>query len=355
MAYAGFNRRRLRARHWHSCVAALASACWVGCGGTPLHAAPEAPATADTAPTTPSSPPRFVSPYTYEHFIRAELAAAKGDLRAAAEGYRRALAGADEDALVIARLALTLDALGKDEQARELLGRGDALDPTSEAIWLARGEIAERHGDVNDAIAAYERAETFAPLSPDAPLALARMLHDAPERAAAVLRRFAARNDRWNPSRLHTELAQAIRAADLNQALAAFHTLRTVTAATVEETTAVARLALEARRPWVARALVPNSMMRTRDPELWLRVLIENGDVAAAELMINGSTPDELGGVAAMAQRYLEIGALDRAGELAATSVASDPRSAALLTWLHAAGLGALADELQAHGSLTAQ
>jgi len=354
MRYAGFNRGYRHTERGSRFALAIACTGWVGCGSAPLHVAPATNATQAHAASAASTAvaPRFVSPYTYEHFIRAELAVANGDLRAAADGYRRALAGADEDPLVIARLALTLDALDQRDNARELLDRGDALDPTSEAIWLARGEIAERRQDLPAAIAAYERAESFAPLSPQPPLALARALHDSPERALAVLRRFAARNDRWSPHRLHAELSIALMSGDLEASLAGWHALRTVTAATGRETLAVAKLALERGRPWVARELVPDHSMRTLDRDIWLRVLIAVGDMPAAEMMMATTTPAEVGGVAAMAQRYLEIGADDRAAELAATSVALDPQSAALLTLLRAQGLSALADEVATRASL---
>src|SRR5512139_1879293 len=49
-------------------------------------------------------PGRFVSPYEYEHFLRAERCAALADYACAIDGYQRALLGAEEDPFVLARL-----------------------------------------------------------------------------------------------------------------------------------------------------------------------------------------------------------------------------------------------------------
>ena len=106
----------------------------------------------------------FVSPYSYEWFIRGELASARHDWATAVQAYRMALAAPEEDTLVLSRLADALDHLGEPDQAQEVLEHAAQLDISSEAVWLMRGNIAERHGDIDVAIRAYERAEVAAPL-----------------------------------------------------------------------------------------------------------------------------------------------------------------------------------------------
>src|SRR5690606_32400366 len=93
----------------------------------------------------------FVSPFSYEHFVRGELAYLRGDLRQAREEYMLARAGPEDDPLLIARLADVLDRLDREAEALALLREGEALDPESELIWLARGRIAERRGRVDEA------------------------------------------------------------------------------------------------------------------------------------------------------------------------------------------------------------
>ncbi|MBZ0115812.1 MAG: tetratricopeptide repeat protein, partial [Sandaracinaceae bacterium] len=105
----------------------------------------------------------FVSPYAYEHFVRAELANIQGNLRAAELEYRRARTGPTDDPLLIARLADVVDRLGREAEALALLDQGEALDPSAEAVWMARGRIAERHGHSDLAIEAYARAAAVAP------------------------------------------------------------------------------------------------------------------------------------------------------------------------------------------------
>lgn len=323
----------------------------VGCTTPQVHVAPSGSNAATRTPESSASVPRFVSPYTYEHFIRAELARAKGDLAGAIDGYRRALAGADEDTLVIARLAVALNDTGRANDADELLARGDDIDPQSEAIWMARGQIAERRQQRDAAIAAYERAETYAPLSPAPALALAHALNDAPERALAVLRRFSQRNERWNAHRLHVELSIALSSSDLDAAVSALRALRTVTHATAKEVEATAQLALERDRPILARELLGTSEEQADDRNLRLRVLLATRDYAAARRLLDGSTPEDVGGLAAMAALYLEVGELDSAADLATTAIQGDPHGSAVLTLLRARGLEALANEVETHAT----
>jgi len=348
MAHARFNRpfgtppARNHFAGWFVLLSLMA------CGHGSLYVAPITSNDEPTQPTTTAPQTRFVSPYTYEWFIRAELFRAQGKLAQAAGAYRRALAGADEDPLVLARLALTLDALGEPEEAREMLVHADSLDPDSEAVWMARGEIAERHNHLDDAIAAYERAEMSAPYSATPVWALARALHAAPERSRAVLKRFAARNDRWNPHRLHMELRLALDERDLEAAQESLHALRTVATATTREVEAVARLALERGRPFLAREVMGEWVPSDHDPRLWVNVLIATRDFEQAERVVTTATPEQLGGLASTAGLILELGHAQRAAELATLSLQAYPQVLVAPILLRAQGLDALATEVEA-------
>lgn len=127
----------------------------------------------------------FVSPHSYEHFLRAELARAAGDDAAARDEYELARAGAADDPLLCARLADTLDRLGDPDGADRALADGLALDPSAEVVHLAAGAIAERRGDTLAALAAYERAHDGAPESPAPVLAIARIAEATGARARA--------------------------------------------------------------------------------------------------------------------------------------------------------------------------
>ncbi len=326
------------------CFASVLAAC----AHSPLHRAPvPVAANEPSGVEVPAAPVRFVSPYTYEWFIRAELFVAQGDLPQAADAYRRALAGADEDPLVVARLALTLDAMGDAEGAREQLDHGDTLDPASEAIALARGEIAERHEDRAGAIAAYQRAQQVAPRSSRPVFALARVLSDAPERALAVLRQFRDHNERWQPPRMRVDLTIALREGDLSHAVEALNVLRTLSFATTQETEAVARLAFDQGRPWLARELLGNASERLVDRSLWLRVLLAVGDTETARRVLAQATVDEIGGADAMAHLYLTLGDHEHAAELAKLSLARAASDSATVTLLRASGMDALAAEVE--------
>jgi tetratricopeptide (TPR) repeat protein len=231
--------------------------------------APQGPSAATPTGTAPAAaqpePARraFVSPYSYEWFVRAELYAATGRHAEAVAAYEAALTSADDDPYVLARLAEAQERAGNHGAAQSSLERALKLDPRSEAAWLARGRIAERRDQVAQALEAYERAESAAPLSPDAPLALAALLRRTshPERASAVLARFAARSG---------------------------------------------------RRPGAARSARDREHP---DPERALEAALADHDTTTAEALLATTPPDRLGGPVAVAEGYLAIGRPDRALE----------------------------------------
>ncbi len=151
----------------------------------------------------------FVSPFSYEHFVRGELAYLAGDLRLALEEYQLARAGPEDDPLLIARIAEVLDRLDRERDALAILEQGEALDPRSELVWLTRGRIHERHDRIEEAAHAYSRAASFAPRSEQGPIALAALLraHGDPEEADAVLERYLERGQGAGAARARLALA----------------------------------------------------------------------------------------------------------------------------------------------------
>lgn len=266
----------------------------------------------------------FVSPFSYEHFIRGELAYLAGDLHRAREEYELARAGPEDDPLLVARLADVTDRLGREAEAFALLDQGERLDPRSELIWLSRGRIHERHGRVAEAIDAYSRALSVAPRSEEGPLALAALLRTQgdPERADAVLERYLRRARGAGAAR--ARLALAIEHARAQEAADAVRALLEVAPARSDEVRRAARAALEANRPELAQQLLNALPERESDRELRLRAAIEAGDHDSAEGLLASWMPDTPAELLVVARGYLSIGMPDRAAELARVAIHSD-------------------------------
>ena len=279
---------------------------------------------------------RLGSAFSYEWFVRAELEFARGHYDAAVENYRTALADADEDAYIFARLALALDRGGHADLAATALRDGLALDPDSEAVWLARGNIAQRHGALDDAVLAYEHAIAAAPLSPDAPIALATLLrgHDQAGRAVAVLERFAARCPAGGPLALHARLALALARDDgeeLANAARSFQDQGGGDAALMRTT--ARELAAQGRSALAARIL---AVLPVTDDDVRLRLQLglELADLAQVEMLLATTQPDLLGGPLEVAEAYLQIGRPANALEAADqqdSAIDADPHRRALL------------------------
>lgn len=284
----------------------------------------------------------FVSPYSYEMFVRGELAVARDDLRGAAEAFELARAGPDEDPLVLARLADVLDRLGQREEADEILGTGHALDPRSEAIWLAEGDIAVRRGEREHALEAYERAEAAAPASSTSPIALSRLLRrlSADGRADAVLERFIQRNPERGPAVRRARLELALARGDAVAAAEAVTSLLEIAPAERAEVVRAAELALERGRPGLAARLLAAVPASAGDAGLRVRALVESGRAEEAEAILATAAPEVLGGLVGQSRLFLAAGRPDRAAEIADVAVLTDPGPDA---WL-AAGLAKLSE-----------
>ncbi len=160
----------------------------------------------------------FVPPYAYEHYVRGELALAEGDPRLAATELTLARSGADDDPLLCARLATALHRAGATAEAQRAIDDGLSLDPHSEAVHLAAGEIDEAQGALEEALAHYEAALSAAPRSLPAIEALVSLLDRMgdPERAARVLSQHA------EGARIESAVAAALADGDIDRAMRLF-------------------------------------------------------------------------------------------------------------------------------------
>lgn len=283
----------------------------------------------------------YVSPYSYEWFIRGELALAHGDLERAAESFELARAGPEEDPLVLARLVEVLARLDRMDEAQEVLRGGLEAFPRSEALWLAKGRLEEQRGETARALAAYERAEASAPRSELPPIALASLLADseAPGRADAVLQRFIRRAPGGTPAALRARLRLALLRNDVRTAARTVRHLMRVAPARADEIETVARAALDDGRPALAAALLEAMPRGLVEPELHVRALAAAGRFDRAEAVLASAPPAAFGGRIVEARLYLQAGMPERADELAELALITEPEPQA---WL-ASGLAKLA------------
>jgi tetratricopeptide (TPR) repeat protein len=274
----------------------------------------------------------FVSPYAYEQYVRGELAAARGELEEAAAAFRRARTGPEDDPYVIARLAEVLEALGRSGAADAVLEEGFALAPSSEAVWLARGQLADGRGHVEAALEAYHRAEQAAPRSPEAPLALARLLREQGQagRAEAVLRRFLSRLPVQGGTAARARLELALGRGDLGGALMAARTWLEAAPARSAEVIRLAELALEAGDAVMAAELL-EALPRPGAPvHLRVRALMAAGRTERAEAVLATADAEAVGGVAGLGELYLTAGRPDLAEETLEVAVLRRDSPAAL-------------------------
>lgn len=290
----------------------------IGCG--PMYGAGTITRRLDGEPRTGI----FVSPFSYEHFVRGELAYVAGDLRQAREEYLLARAGPEDDPLLIARLADVLDRLGREEEALAVLREGDALDAESELISLTRGRIHERRGRIEEAKEAYSRALSLAPRSEDGPLALAALLraHGEPAEADAVLERYLERAGGAGAAR--ARLALAVEHGQAQAAADAVRALLEIAPARAGEVRSAVRAALDAGQPELAQRLLAALPEADADRPLRLRAALDAGDRARAEGLLASWMPDTTSELVTVARGYLAVGMPDRAIELAQVALRTD-------------------------------
>ncbi|HET9795129.1 MAG TPA: tetratricopeptide repeat protein, partial [Thermoanaerobaculia bacterium] len=127
-------------------------------------------------------------------FLSAKMAEADGRYEQALADFRKAAALAPEDPTVHFELAVLLQQMGVDDDARKEAAKAAELDPTLEPAWRLEGAIdlgaAEKDpARVPAAVAALERAHKLSPQNPGTAAALARahILSGRPDLARAVL------------------------------------------------------------------------------------------------------------------------------------------------------------------------
>jgi len=237
---------------------------------------------------------RLISPHVYEHFLRGELAYAAEDWAVAAEAFRQARAAADEDPLVLARLAESLDRLDRRDEAATVLSTGASLFPGHPALAMARGRIAERGARWDEAVAAFREAADGRDPDGSALLALARVLEASgrPGRAEAVLAaRLREPDGRGLPAAgdarvARARLALALRRGDPGEAARAIDDLIAVAPARAEEVRAVAESALDAGDPALAARLLDRIPLTAEDIPLRLEALVRAGRLEEAEALL---------------------------------------------------------------------
>ncbi len=277
------------------------------------------------------TPGVFVSPSAYEHFLRGEIAASRGQWAEAATAYRMALASGEEDPLLDARLAIALERLGQHESADEVLARALALDADAEAVHLARAEIALVRGDATAAIAAFERARTSAPASETGALRLAAVLREtgAARRADAVLAQLAREGGPAGATAARARLSAALAGGDVDATADAALALLRIAPAHARDVREAAQRALDAGRAALAARVVAALPARDADLRLRIDIALANGESDAAEGLLAIAAPDALGGHVATARLWLRAGRADRALELARDAAVREPGPAA--------------------------
>ena len=276
----------------------------------------------------------FVSPYAYEHFLLAELAAARGDDATAADEYELARLGPSDDALVASRQAEALDRLGRVERADSVLEEAERLDARSEAVALARSRIAERRGDADLALREAVRACELAPRSIEAWRRVATLLAET-ERAPELLARLGD-----DPLALRARLAIATSRGDAREAEAALEALSRVAPVAEDERARTVELALAEGRVMLAVHLAERLTDRPESAALRARAWVAAGRRVEAEGTLAIATPETFGGPRAMAELWLEAGRPDRAVELARAALALGDVQARLVLARALAALG---------------
>jgi tetratricopeptide (TPR) repeat protein len=298
----------------------LGCALWLaGCAHAPEPQSEQAGSTLPVASTRalPSSVP-FVSPTSYEGFIRGELYAARGDDVRAISAYRAAIELGESDPFLVAQLAEALDRSGQTAAAEAQLEAALAKHPRSEALLLASARIARRSGHEARALSAYARAQEVAS-APAAALERIGYLRElgGAERSVEALKALAEQHAGLHKGgvrdRLRIELELALaertdgevaRCARDWLALGGGDPALTRRAAETLLAQGHAALALE-----LLAAVAPSEL----DTPLRLRAALALGRSAECEHILSSMPPHWLGGPLAMAEAYLRAGRPDQA------------------------------------------
>jgi len=175
--------KALRSRRAWIALAGSAALLGAGVATHYLHAA------RNVEVSSPSSPSPATSAAFAEERDRAVELASQSRFSQAAEAFAKALEHG-EDASTHAQFALTLEALGRFEDAGAQYRRALSLDPHAGSIWYDYGNLLRsRMRDYRGAIEAYRRAIDERPKLAEAHFALGAVLLDVgePEDAAAAI------------------------------------------------------------------------------------------------------------------------------------------------------------------------
>jgi predicted Zn-dependent protease len=270
----------------------------------------------------------FVAPAQYEDFVRAELAAARGDLTEAIAYYERARAGGEDDVLLVARLADALDRSGERARAVRALEHGRSLDGHAAILFSTEGAIAERHGETDAAIDAYARAHDADPRNEEPVLALARLLEASgnAERAQALLADYA----RTSPGALGTAraaLALALSRHDAAAVADAASSLLRIAPGHDDEIEAAARALNAQGDAVIAHRLLSRLPEEVVDRALAIDVAIAAGDRGDAERRLAFPPDERPASLVGDARFWLALGDAERATELAQVALAGAPDS----------------------------
>lgn len=263
-------------------------------------------------------PGRFVPPFAYEALVRGELMLVRGDIAGAISELELATAAPEEDPYLLSRLAYALALNGDARASDAALAHAERIDACSEAVWLTRGELAERAAKFDDAASHYARAGQCAPESDLSVLGLARVLDRRGDstRALAVLNQWAGgRSARARQAAF--ELAVA--SGDESAIVQTLDVLMSDTLARSDQLEHAVNRALSLDRPRLAERLMehaPGSL----DVALRTRVHLACGDQSAARILLSGASAEQLGGPLVAADLFERAGLFERA-ELEASEV----------------------------------
>lgn len=256
----------------------------------------------------------FVSPASYEGFIRGELAEARGDRPRAIAAYRAAIELGEDDPFLVARLAETLDRAGQPSAAEATIA--GALDhyPESEALLLAKARVARRAGRQGEALAAYEHAQAAA-ATPATALEQVAYLRElgGEERSLEALKALAREHRGGVRDRLRIELELALAARKEPQLARCARDWLALGGGDPVLTQRAADALLQHGRAALALELLSAVPASEADAALRLRVTLALGRSAECEHILSSTPPHWLGGPLAMAEAYLRAGRPDEA------------------------------------------
>ena len=237
----------------------------------------------------------YIPPESYEAFVRAELAFEAGDWQGAAAGYREALEGSPDEPLAAARLAESLEGLGEPEEADETIDDALRAHPEAEALWMARGRIADARDEPALARGAFERAMRAAPRSEEPPLALVRLLlgSGGPEEVESHLENIASQSGSSPDSLLRARLLLALRFEDAEGAASVILAMTRRGQPRRDEIAAAAELALRSEKSALAAELIDLAPSDEEHAALRVRIYRAVGrDREAAALLMPSVRPD---------------------------------------------------------------